>query len=144
MLALSTLLLLLIISIISDFKSRRIPNSLICIGMLSGLLLSGFNLNGDVTLLQSTLGIVVGLLMLLPGYLLGKMGAGDIKLLAMCGSYLGAQTTLMAGLCTLVAGGFFALIWVVLIKKIAIKDKRYPYASAIAAGVAVAPYVHFA
>lgn len=143
MLATPLLFVLLLISIISDFKSRRIPNILIGVGLLCGLLLAGFNLNGDITPLQSVLGALLGLAMLLPIYLLGKMGAGDVKLLAMCGSFLGVQATLMAGLCTLLAGGFFALIWTLLIKKIPIKDKRYPYAAAIAAGIAMAPYLSF-
>ena len=143
MFAVPILLVLLTISIINDVKTRRIPNALICIGTLAGFLLSYLNLNGDITLYDSVLGSLSGLLMLLPGYLLGKMGAGDVKLLAMCGGFLGVQATIMAGLCALLAGGFFALIWLFLVKRMSIKDNRYPYAPAIAMGAVLAPYLQF-
>ena len=141
--AVTILLALLTISIINDLKTRRIPNLIVCIGTLAGFLLAYLNLNGDITLYQSVLGTVLGLLMLLPGYLIGKMGAGDVKLLAMCGSFLGVQATVMAGLCALLVGGFFALSWVYLVKKLSIRDHRYPYAPAIAVGTIVAPFLHF-
>lgn len=137
------LAILLTICVISDFKSRKIPNSIVGIGLVSGLTLSGLNLNGDISLLQSVLGLLVGLCMLLPVYMIGKMGAGDVKLLAMCGSFLGAEATLMAGLCAFLAGGFFALIWIFLVSKIQVVDKRYPYAFAIATGTAMAPLLQF-
>ncbi len=143
MFAVSVLIALLTISIITDLKTRRIPNALVCIGTLAGFFLSYFNLNGDITLYQSVFGTILGLLMLLPGYFVGKMGAGDVKLLAMCGSFLGVQATVMAGLCTLLLGGIFALCWIFLVKELSIKDHRYPYAPAIAVGVVLAPFLHF-
>lgn len=128
---------------ISDFKSRRIPNSIIAVGLGVGIGFAAFSPHSGVTIVQALMGVLAGLIMLMPFYLLGKMGAGDVKLLAMCGSYLGFQTTLMAGFATLMTGGIFALIWVALLKTFPIKDKRYPYAAAIATGTLFAPYLHF-
>ena len=143
MIALLLLIVLLTISIVTDLHSRRIPNTLICTGLLIGFSLSVFNFNGNITPTDSLLGALVGLALFLPIYLIGKMGAGDVKLLAMCGSFLGIETTLLAGFCSLLVGGFLALLWVWITNKYDIKDKRYPYAAAIAAGTVLAPYVHF-
>lgn len=54
-------------------------------------------------------GWVTGLALLLPLYLLRIMGAGDVKLMAMTGAFLGPQATVGALLCVLLAGGVLAL-----------------------------------
>jgi prepilin peptidase CpaA len=103
----------------SDVASRRIPNRLILCGILGSLLLqatvtpgAGFFSNpfGAIGLQQGAGGILVGLLMLLPMYALGAMGAGDVKLLAMIGGFLGPIDTLGAGLTSLVVGGMLSLV----------------------------------
>ena len=54
----------------------------------------------------------MGLALFLPFYLLGVMGAGDVKLMAMVGAFIGPSHVLWAALYTLVAGGVLALVWV--------------------------------
>lgn len=95
-----------------DVRSRRIPNYLVFPGTVLGLLLNAFlpQEMGGLGALDSLAGWGVGLFLLLPLYLLRTMGAGDVKLMAMTGAFLGAQGTLSALLYVLLAGGVLALV----------------------------------
>ncbi len=71
-----------------DFKTRRIPNYLTLGGVLGGL---GFQLgyHGLPGLLDGLAGLGLGFGLLLGPYLLGGMGAGDVKASAALGAWLG-------------------------------------------------------
>ena len=56
--------------------------------------------------------IGLGLLLFLPLYLIRAMGAGDVKLLAMVGAFLGPGETFHAALATIVAGGMLSILFV--------------------------------
>ena len=101
-----------------DVRARRIPNAVVFPGMLAALVLhvampAGQGLFGvtigGLGLLQSLAGLALGLALLLPMYALRLMGAGDVKLLAMVGAFVGASQIMTVGLVTLVAGGVLAL-----------------------------------
>jgi prepilin peptidase CpaA len=104
--ALSTgiLLALLFWAICSDFKARKIPNLLICAGFFCGIFV-GFTegRTGD-----ALAGAAVGLILLLPLYWLRAMSAGDVKLMAMTGLFLGVGGAVAAVLYTFAAGGLLA------------------------------------
>lgn len=105
------LLLLLLVAGWHDIRSRRIPNSLVFSGMILGVLLNILlpPEMGGLELLDSLAGLVVGLVLLLPFYLLRVMAAGDVKLMAMTGTFLGASGAADALLCVLLAGGVLSL-----------------------------------
>jgi prepilin peptidase CpaA len=63
----------------------------------------------DIGVLFALGGMAVGLAALLPAYVFRVMGAGDVKLMAMVGAFLGASATVGAVLATLVAGGVLAI-----------------------------------
>ena len=74
-----------------------------------GLALAALDLT-DVSLSAAAAGLVVGLLLMLPGHLLGGTGAGDVKLLAALGTLLGPAATASAFVYTLMAGGLIVVI----------------------------------
>lgn len=109
---------LLAAAVFTDVRSRRIPNHLVLVGLLAGLGLQAsvtpgaglFNQPfGALGLLPALGGMLLGLLLLLPMYALGAMGAGDVKLMAMVGVFLGPLDTLGATLASVLAGGVLAL-----------------------------------
>jgi prepilin peptidase CpaA len=102
----------------SDARTRRIPNQLVLAGALAGLAINTFSapghglfdaVPGGLGFLSALAGFGTGLGLLLPLYALRVMGAGDVKLMAMVGSFLGTMATLDAALMTFIAGGALAL-----------------------------------
>ena len=63
-----------------------------------------------MTTAASLAGLVLGLLLMLPGYGLGATGAGDVKLMAAVGALVGPSLVVSAFLFTSLAGGVLALI----------------------------------
>jgi prepilin peptidase CpaA len=109
---------LLALAVASDVRSRRIPNLLVLLGMIAGLTLHTLLPAGDGLFRQpfgalgftsALAGLGLGLALLLPLYMLGAMGAGDAKLMAMVGAFLGPLAVLDAALLSLLAGGVLSL-----------------------------------
>lgn len=104
----------------SDYRHHRIPNSIVFSGVALGILLNsllapgvGFanrSLPGAGGFAFALTGLGLGLACLLPFYLLRAMGAGDVKLMAMVGAFLGPADVLGAVLFTFLAGGVMALV----------------------------------
>jgi prepilin peptidase CpaA len=107
------LLVILLVTFCSatDLAVRRIPNVVLLPALATALFLNSVS-GGVWGLLDSLCGLVIGLLMLMPLHVLGRMGAGDIKLLAVVGSILGSWGAILAGLATMAAGGILALTYV--------------------------------
>lgn len=108
-----TLLSLLGLAALIDWRTLRIPNWLTGGGAVLGLGWSvlappSAQMGWDMALA----GLALGLVLMLPMYLLGVMGAGDVKLMAMAGAYLGLPGTLHAVACVFVTGGLLALLTV--------------------------------
>jgi prepilin peptidase CpaA len=94
-------------AVVIDVRTRRIPNWLT--GAMAG---AGFGLafgGGGVTPLQALLGVLVGLALMLPGHAIGATGAGDVKLMAAVGAFLGPGLAFRAFLYSALAGGVLAL-----------------------------------
>jgi prepilin peptidase CpaA len=99
-------------AVYGDLRNHRISNKLSLLGILAGLGLAtvGAGLQGLTT---GLLGVGVGLACFAPFYLLRGMGAGDVKLLAAVGAFLGPLGALYAALGSLLAGGLGANSYVV-------------------------------
>lgn len=93
---------------ITDLVRRRIPNILTLVAVVAGIALSAYH-GGWVGALMGLAGLCTGLIALLPLYVKGGMAAGDVKLMAAVGTFLGPLTTLYAVLFTLVIGGVVGL-----------------------------------
>ena len=92
-----------------DIKSRRIPNWLIVAGLFASLgyqTASGYGYGLAVW----AMGLGVGFLCFLPLYMVRAMGAGDVKLMALVGSFLGGAAAFQTVILTLLAGGALALL----------------------------------
>jgi len=72
-----------------DYRIRKIPNWLILIGLFSGVLLNA--LSGGSHFLQSVLGLVVGVAVLIVPFPCGWIGAGDVKFFGAVGALLGVN-----------------------------------------------------
>jgi prepilin peptidase CpaA len=104
------LLLFLAGAVITDLRARIIPNALVLAGALTGILLAGLHPEG-IGFLRALGGLALGLVIFLPVYILRAMGAGDVKLMAMTGAYLGYTALPEAALWVLLMGGVLALVF---------------------------------
>lgn len=98
----------------NDWRSHRVPNVALILLLVPACLALVVNQKGllNVAVLPSLIGFVVGGAILLPGYVLGKMGAGDVKFSACMGLLLGPLATLKVLLMfAIVLGAISAVIW---------------------------------
>jgi prepilin peptidase CpaA len=104
---------ILLYAALGDLRSRRIPNRMVLVLAMGGF---GFSV-GMAPLLSGALrasgGLVTGLVCWLPFYMLGWVGAGDVKLFAASGSWLGATRTIEAAVVAAIVGAVLALTYVV-------------------------------
>ncbi len=95
-----------------DLRFSRIPNWLTLSGCVVGLALNT-NREGLTGLRHAVLGLLTGFALYLPLWLLHARGAGDVKLLAAVGAFLGPQNTLVLAIVAALVGGVLALALVV-------------------------------
>jgi prepilin peptidase CpaA len=111
----STLMALMLLAAVFDVRSHRIPNRLVLIGIVAGCLCNW--ILPAHTLRQGVLfpieGLAVGFALFVPLYLLRAMGAGDVKLMAMVGAFVGPHDALFAALVTMIVGGALAIGYVI-------------------------------
>jgi len=159
------LLTILVFASWTDFQQHRIPNILSLGGILLGTALHTWilGISGFATGLA---GAAVGIGILLPFYLRGGMGAGDVKLMGAVGAFLGPHNAMLATGLSLGAGGLLAFIilalrgglkplavryfntlkWLLVSGKLShqspepgeVAATKFPYAAAIGIGTVVA------
>lgn len=93
---------------IIDLRTGRIPNPLTAAVAAGGIGLAAFGLTGH-SMAGALVGAVLGFALMLPGHVLGGTGAGDVKLLAALGTWLGPFGVVMAFLYSAIAGGVLAV-----------------------------------
>lgn len=98
----------LLTAVVMDLRSYRIPNWLTFPAMASGVVLHTL-FNGQAGLILSLEGLGLGLGFFLIFYVMGGMGAGDVKLMAAVGSFLGPEGVLTAAVVTALLGGLYAI-----------------------------------
>jgi len=117
---------ILIICIITDIQNRKIYNMVVfpalIIALIMHLILGGWQALG-----YSLLGFMTGFLILLVPYLMGGMGAGDVKLLALIGCIKGAFFVLNTAIYMAIIGAFIALIIIMFRKGILQRLKAIGY-----------------
>lgn len=100
---------ILTVAALFDLRFRRIPNLLTYPAMAAALVYHSA-MFGWAGFLMGAGGIAVGLGVFLTFFLLGGMGAGDVKLMGAVGGLLGPKGALLAAIYTALAGGVYALI----------------------------------
>lgn len=98
-----------LVATIVDIRTRRIPNDLTATMSGLGLGLAAVGISG-ISFWGSLAGLLLGLVLMMPGHLLGATGAGDVKLMAAVGTIVGPVTVVNAFLFTAIAGGILALL----------------------------------
>jgi prepilin peptidase CpaA len=153
-----------VVACLFDISSSRIPNALTFPAAAFAIGFHAIAPSGDGVWF-AFVGLAVGLAVFLPLFALGAMGAGDVKLMAAVGAFIGWKSIIFVALYGSLAGGILALIvalrrnylrqafsnikmlglywWVEGVKPLpalTLESKhsvRLPYAIAIAAGLAV-------
>jgi len=91
-----------------DIRARRVPN-----WISFGLAFSGVMLSllpwGHISITQSLFGLMTGFALPFALYLLGAVGAGDVKLVAGVGAWLGPVPVLIAFACAALVGMVLAI-----------------------------------
>jgi prepilin peptidase CpaA len=156
--------LTVIAACVTDVSRSRIPNVLTFAAAALAIVFHAI-VPGGLGVMHAALGLTVGLAVFFPLFALGAMGAGDVKLMAAIGAWIGWKSIVMVALYGSVAGGILALLfalrrnylrtalgnirmlaqywWVAGIKplpELTLESKnsvRMPYALAIATGLAV-------
>jgi prepilin peptidase CpaA len=106
----ATLIVLIAIAAISDYKSHRIPNWLVLTGLVLALVYSIIiPMSPNDGALWALEGMITGFVLLVVFWLMGIMGAGDVKLMAMIGAFLGPMAALYSVLFSMAAGGVLAI-----------------------------------
>ncbi len=100
-----------VIAALSDVLTRKIPNWVTLPSVLVGMILN-FSVHDVQGLLLSFLGLLTGFLLLFVFYLLGGMGAGDVKLLSAVGAFLGPRLVLYTFVWMALVGGAIALFFI--------------------------------
>jgi prepilin peptidase CpaA len=110
-----TLLLLMVsIAAVNDLAARRIPNRLLLAGLAGALLLHGLSAEPGTVLLSALGGMLLGLAIFLPFYLVRGMAAGDVKMMAVVGFFTGPTEAFQIAIFTWCAGGVMALLLILL------------------------------
>jgi prepilin peptidase CpaA len=96
-----------------DLQTRRVPNWLTLGITALGISLAATHWT-DRSIAAALGGFAVGLLVMLPGHVVGATGAGDVKLFAAVGTLLGPAGIAAAFVYTAIFGGALALTVAVL------------------------------
>ena len=116
------------IAAVSDWRTRKIPNRLIVLGFIAALGLALF-VPGAANMTDAAMGFGLGLLLLLPGFALGFTGAGDVKLMAVVGGFVGTATVLEIFAITALFGAIQVLLMRVAASRNAVAPSSAPSSS---------------
>ena len=122
-----------------DLARRKIPNWL-TFGLMGLGLVMGFIAGGLEGLADSLQGLLLGGALLFIPFLLGGMGAGDVKLLAAIGALKGSSFVLRAFLYGALAGGALALGALLVGRYFFYRPRTIPYGVALMVGAFAALY----
>lgn len=101
------MLLLLFLAALADLKTDRIPNGFIILGTAIGIL---GGLRYHTGLLQPVFSMFLAFLLMYPLFKIGALGAGDVKVLMMTGSFMERRELLAVIISAFIIGAVFSLV----------------------------------
>lgn len=122
-----------------DYDTMEIPNEFVVAALIIGVF--AFFAFSDMSFLSRLAGgVCVSLPMLLITFLIpGAFGGGDIKLMAVCGLFLGWQLTLLSFFLAVLGGGAYGG-WLLITKKKGRKE-HFAFGPFLCAGMAAAVFI---
>ena len=152
------------IAVLTDLRAHRISNVLVLAGLACALVIQSwfYGFSGVTVWLT---GLAVGFVVFMPFYAFAGMAAGDVKLMAMVGGFLGPTNAFWAAAFSLMAGSVLGILillykkqlfrslqryWVIASLRAYIDPpvddatrQRFPYAIAILLGSLISVYLKF-
>jgi prepilin peptidase CpaA len=104
---------LLLLCAASDARANKIPNIITMPFAALAVVLHSFDRGLD-GFLFSISGMAAGIGFLVIFYMMGGMGAGDVKLMGAVGSFLGVQETFEAFVFSALVGGIYSLLLILI------------------------------
>ncbi|MFQ5684280.1 MAG: prepilin peptidase [Candidatus Binatia bacterium] len=105
-----------------DIREKRIPNWLILVGLIFGLLINA--LKGRAQLMDSVWGLFLGLGIFVIPFALGWLGAGDVKLFGVLGAILGVKWLPRVFFYSAILGGLLALFSIIYQRGVRLKGGK--------------------
>jgi prepilin peptidase CpaA len=102
---------LMALAAVLDVRTRRIPNRIVAVIAVIGFLYSALTPPSWMGALRGLGGFATGLACWLPFYAFSWLGAGDVKLFAAAGAWLGPMRTVEGSLISALLGAVLALLW---------------------------------
>ena len=110
---------LLVIGCITDLRSRKIPNELVLAILVSGWLFALVSTPDTWRALGMSLaGTAVGFGIWIAFYVIGVIGAGDVKFFAAAGAWLGPGATARAAIIAAIVGGVLAIAFLIMERRL--------------------------
>lgn len=110
---------------VKDLKTRRLPNAWTLGGLAAGLIVQ-FGWGGVAGLLDGVEAAGVCVLFLLVPFLVRAAGAGDLKMLATCGAFVGMRQVLLL-LLSVSFAGFFVAIGMLVTRKVGAARMKHAF-----------------
>jgi prepilin peptidase CpaA len=123
---------LLLVACVTDVRTRRIPNVLVLVVAIGGVLFSVATRPLPQALVASGTGVALGFAIWIGFWLAGVIGAGDVKFFAAIGAWLGPAAVWRAALVAALLGGVLAVV--VLLRARRLKDATTRLSLAFSAG----------
>ena len=103
-----------LVAAVTDVWKFKVYNALTLPLLAAGLLYHGIRFE----IADSLLGILFGFAALVPLYIIGGMGAGDVKLMAALGAWLGMPLTFYVFIASSLAAGVYAVVLMMVTGKV--------------------------
>ena len=116
--------LLLLTGCVTDLRTRKIPNELVLAILVAGWVFALTSADPLRAIAQSLTGTAVGFAIWIGFYVVGAIGAGDVKFFAAAGGWLGPALTWRAALVAAVFGGAMALLMLLKQKRLRAVTQR--------------------